>query len=386
MNLRLTGNLIQLRYKLMWAKTRSHRGRIALLAAACLLFLLVFALLSAGGFGAGVAAIRSGNAERVAQVLLSGLFLSSVFVTVIMGFGMSSAFSDAELRRYPLRALERFVARHILGLTDPYWSFILALEMGLVAGLYVYGPFSWWNGAVAALLLFLCSYLLTRVLSVWIDQLMASGSVHVVMFILLMVGGLAPAVVAIFENNRGLLPKVLPILRFAPPFGAATAMTHKAGESFYGLAIVAGWLLAFLALLIVLEHRPATRTQARRNSGPLWNSGFDRLAAMFERRMAPLLGHWLRFYWRNNRFRILYSLSLPCAAILVIGMGKPLERDGVFSQVSSVVSPSSRLLLLHQSQSISTDVQVEVSVVSISSPSTRALACARVATRPCYWA
>jgi hypothetical protein len=327
-NCRMTGNLIQLRYKLSWAKTRSNNGRVALFAVGYLLFLLVSTLLSAGGFGAGVAAIRSGHAERVAQILLSALFLSAVFATVIMGFGMSSAFSDTELRRYPLHARERFVARHVLGLADPYWFFILALEMGLVTALYVYGSFSWWSGAIAALLLFLCFYLLTRVLSVWIDRLMASGSGYVVMVMLLMFGGLASAVVAIFENKRAPIAKVLPVLRFTPPFGAAAAMTRRASESFYGLAIVAVWLIALLALLIALEHRPSPRTQARRDSGSLWNSGFDRLAAMFGRPMAPLVGHWLRFYWRNNRFRILFALSLPVAAFLSVGMGRPGEPGG----------------------------------------------------------
>ena len=44
--------------------------------------------------------------------------------------------------------------------------------------------------------------------------------------------------------------------------------------------------------------------------------------------MAPLVAHWLRFYWRNNRFRILYALTLPMAAMLAVGMGRPLEPGG----------------------------------------------------------
>lgn len=175
MNWNLVGELIQLRYKLMWAKTRSRNGKIALFAIGYLLFLLIAALLAAGGFGAGVVAIQSGKAEKVAQIVLSGLFVNAVIATILLGFGMSAPFSDAELRRYPVYARERFVARHFLGIVDPFWFLILALELGLVLGLYVYGSFFFWNGAIAVLLLFVCSYLLTRVLGLWIDRLMATG-------------------------------------------------------------------------------------------------------------------------------------------------------------------------------------------------------------------
>jgi hypothetical protein len=43
---------------------------------------------------------------------------------------MSAVFSEAELRRYPLRARERFVARHFLGIVDPFWILVLNAEVG----------------------------------------------------------------------------------------------------------------------------------------------------------------------------------------------------------------------------------------------------------------
>ena len=64
MNWELIGTLVRLRYKLMWAKTRSRNGKIALFITGYLLFALVAALLAAGGLGAGIVAIRSGQAER----------------------------------------------------------------------------------------------------------------------------------------------------------------------------------------------------------------------------------------------------------------------------------------------------------------------------------
>jgi hypothetical protein len=77
MNWNVIGELIRLRYKLMWAKTRSRNGKIALFAIGYLLFVLVAALLAAGGFGAGIVAIQSGKAEKMAELVLSGLFVNS---------------------------------------------------------------------------------------------------------------------------------------------------------------------------------------------------------------------------------------------------------------------------------------------------------------------
>jgi hypothetical protein len=329
MNWHVIGQLVQLRYQLLWAKTRSRAGRITLLAVGVLFSLLLSALLSAGGFGAGVMAIHSGNAAQMAQTLLSGLFLSTVFATFVAGFGIDAAFTDAELRRYPLTSLERFAARHILGLADPYWCFVLVLETGLVAGLHAYGSFSLWNGAVGAILLLMCAYLLTHVLGAWINRLMTMGSRYLVVFLLMMAGGFVPAaVVALFQNHRALLPKIFPVLQFTPPFGAAAVMTHRGSALLQGLAVLAGWLVVLLALLITLEPRPAPQGRTPRESGSLWDSPIDRLAAIFGGRMAPLVGLWLRLYLRNNRFRLLSCLSLPIAAVLAVGMGHPRQPGG----------------------------------------------------------
>jgi len=44
--------------------------------------------------------------------------------------------------------------------------------------------------------------------------------------------------------------------------------------------------------------------------------------------MAPLVGHWLRFYLRNGRFRILYALSLPLAAFITYTSSQGARRAG----------------------------------------------------------
>src|SRR3954447_4802867 len=149
MNTALIGELIRLRYKLLWAKTRSRNGRIALFLAGYLLLVLTIALLASGGFGAALLAVRSGKAEKVAQAVLAGLFIEGILAANILGFGMNAVFADTELRRYPLTARERELARHLTGILDPFWFLFLALELGLALGLYVMGQGSFWFGFIA---------------------------------------------------------------------------------------------------------------------------------------------------------------------------------------------------------------------------------------------
>ena len=331
MNWKLIGELIQLRYKLMWAKTRSRNGKIALFALGYFLFLLIFALLAAGGFGACIAAIKTGKAEVVARVVLSGLFLNSVFSTILLGFGMSAVFSDVELRRYPVHARERFVARHFLAIVDPFWFLVLALELGLAVGLYVYGSFSLWNGALAVLLLVVCGYLLSCVIGLWIDQLMTTRSGTAVVLMLIMCVSLLPGTLGmVLGRNPKVVPQVMSALQVTPPFGAAAAMTHSGSAMWYGLGNVACWMLALAALLVKLERRPAGTQPAARSLGTAWEGPFDRVAALFGPQMAPLVGHWLRFYIRNNRFRMLYLFSLPLATFIAYSMGQPRKGGSLF--------------------------------------------------------
>src|ERR1700722_6813050 len=116
MDAQLVFRLVGLRYKLLWAQTRTRNGRIALFFAGYVSAILILIAFTAGGYGAALVAVRSGKAEAVGQVLLGGLFLNAIIVSVVMGFGVNSAFSDAALRRFPLNAGERLAARHLTGI------------------------------------------------------------------------------------------------------------------------------------------------------------------------------------------------------------------------------------------------------------------------------
>src|SRR5580698_8450765 len=156
MDFELIGTLIRLRYKLLWANTRTRNGKIALFFAGYLLLVMVIALLAAGGTGAGMAAIRSGKGTILAGALLTGIFAQGLLASVILGFGMTTIFSETELRRYPLCAAERRITRHLIGIADPFWILFFVLDLGIAFGLCFFGGGSFWYGLLAVLLLFVC--------------------------------------------------------------------------------------------------------------------------------------------------------------------------------------------------------------------------------------
>ena len=329
MNFELIGNLVRLRYKLLWAKTRSRNGRIALFMAGYLLLVLLIALFASGGFGAALVAVRTGKAEMVAQAVLSGLYVQAVVAAVVLGFGVNAIFSEAQLRRYPLKAQERRVARHLIGILDPFWFLILALELGLVVGLYVASAASFWLGLIAVLLLFVSNYLLARVVALLLERLMQRQfGAAVLLAAIACVGFLPTFLRPVLSGHREVGAAFLRVLAYTPPFAAATTMTRTDLAALSGLLLQVWWLLGLAAALVALERRPPQRLRAVQATTISWDTPYERLAAFFGPRLGPLLAHWLRFYMRNTRFRTIYALALPIAATLMFAMGRGMGRPG----------------------------------------------------------
>jgi hypothetical protein len=332
MNFELIGNLVRLRYKLLWAKTRSRNGRIALFMACYLLLVLLIALLASGGFGAALLAVRSGKAEQVAQAVLSGLYVQAAVAAVILGFGVNAIFSEAQLRRYPLKAQERRLARHFIGILDPFWFLILALELGLVVGLYVASAASFWLGLIAVLLLFVSNYLLARVVTLLLERLMQRKAGAAVVLAAIVCLGFLPAILQpVLQSHRGAVAALLHVLGYTPPFAAAASMTRTDLAAFSGLLLQVWWVLGLAAAVVALERRPPPHTPRTAQTTTIsWDTPYDRLAAFFGPRLGPLMAHWCRFYMRNTRFRTAYALALPVAAFLVVLFGRRMGTKGHF--------------------------------------------------------
>jgi hypothetical protein len=321
-NRELIGHLIGLRYKLMWAKTRSRNGRIALFVIGYLLFLLFAALMAAGGINAGVSAVKSGQAGMVAKAALSSIYTGALMWTLLLGFGMNAVFSETELRRYPLKASDRRLVRFFIGVVDPFWFLILVVDLGLLVGLYVFGSASLGLGFLAVLLLIASNYALARTLGMLIDRLAETKIGATVLLLAIMSIAMLPSLLApMLKRNPELQDRILAVLRFTPPFAAADAMTASGAAVYYGLALTAWWFVAFVAALIWVEKNPF-RGRAAETKAVGWDSRYDRIGAFFGPANAAMVGFWLRFYSRNTRVRVMYFAGLPLAAFLTFSMAR----------------------------------------------------------------
>ncbi len=330
MNLELIGNLVRLRYKLLWAKTRTRNGKIALFFSGYLLLVMVLFLLSLGGFSAGVTFVRSGKGTLVAAAVLTGIGLQGLLSTVVLGFGISTIFADTELRRYPIKARERRLVRHLIGILDPFWFLFLALELGLAFGLYLFGAGSFWMGLIAVILFFIANYLAARLLALLVDRLVARKGGSIVLLASVISLGFLPSLLQpVLHKNSPVVVAAAHIFHYTPPYVAAVAMTHFDLSAVSGIAVLLAWLLALAAALVAIERRPP-KIRAAQATSVSWNSPFDRLGALFPERYAPLVAHWLRFYFRNNRFRTIYPLALPLAAFLLFFFGKQAGPHSTF--------------------------------------------------------
>ncbi|MGA8579681.1 MAG: hypothetical protein WB579_13425, partial [Bryobacteraceae bacterium] len=275
MNLQLLGNLIRLRYRLIWAKTRSRGGKIALFMSGYLLLIAVMGLLAVGGLGAGVVAVREGKATEIAAIVLFAVYLCATIGTVILGFGMNSIFAESEMRRYPLRARERELARHIVAMLDPYWYLVVGLELGLLAGLYLYGAGWFWLGLLAVLLLYACNYVTARLLSTIVERLVARRGGATLLMAVIMALSLGPSLLMPYLNKH--LDAATPYLvlaKWTPPYGAALAMTRSDLSAVRGLALIVAWMVLLGAAVVALDRRPARVRVA--SSGKLrWGSRYD---------------------------------------------------------------------------------------------------------------
>jgi hypothetical protein len=333
MNIELIGNLVRLRYKLLWARTRTRNGKIALFFAGYLLLIFLLVIFSLGGVGAGILAVRSGKAYAVAGGVLGALYVQAMIATVLLGFGVNAVFADVELRRYPMRAVERRLTRHLIGIVDPFWILVLAIDLGLGVGLYLVGAGSFWSGVIAALLLFVSNYLVARVLALLIERMVSKPGGSALLMATIILFGILPGLAGqYFKKNPRALEPIFAVLAYTPPAGAAAAMVRSGASALFGFAVVLGWLAGLTAALVALERRPPRRKVAQITTlsfGDFW----DRLGGLFGPENGPLVAQWLRYYSRNRRFRTIYPLAIPLMVFLAYTQSQGGSAAGRFATV-----------------------------------------------------
>ncbi len=316
MNVSLMLRLVGLRYKLLWAQTRTRNGRIALFLTGYLFAILILLLLTAGGYGAAMLAVKSGKAETVARAVLGGLFLNALLGSVVTGFGINTAFNDAALRRFALNARGRLLARHTTGILEPVWIFVLALFLGLATGMYVVGAASFWLGVTAVLLLLIADYLMARVLATLIEWLSHVKGGTAILFAMLIGACMLPALlIPRLANAHGQQGSAILVLTYTPPFAAAALMANASVNIAQAYGLLVGWIAALLILLAAIE-RQAAKPRSAEAAALTWDNRYERIASVFGSAMAPLVARTLRYYVRSNKVRFNYIAALPALAFL----------------------------------------------------------------------
>ncbi|MGH9838989.1 MAG: hypothetical protein ACREEM_09405 [Blastocatellia bacterium] len=304
--------LIKLRYRLIWAQSRTRNGRIALLFLLYMLGGSIALLFLLSGFGATIADDVFGQNGFFARWMLAGFFINGVGLSLLFGVGVREAFSDESLRHYPFSVRERFAVRQLIGLLDPIWLILITGVIGAVIG------FAWlkkgvlFMGLIGALLFICANYLTTSVLLLVIGLMMRTRRGSAVLgglaLALVTIGSAAVSVVSV-ARSEWVWRQLDTFLSFTPP-GAAAAM--MVGESVFqvlgSLLFLVAWCVALALILKKLESLPpASNTDYAGESA--WDGLCDQAARPFGPTYAPFVGKSLRYHLRCNmiRFSLLTS-------------------------------------------------------------------------------
>jgi len=304
--------LTRLRYRLIWAQARASNGRIVLLLSLYLFGGSIALLVAFGGLGAAIVDADFDQGGSVARWTLTALFINGIGLSLMFGVGTQEAFSEEALRRYPVRARDRFIIRQIIGLLDPIWAFMAVGALGLAVGFSLFGRGIIILGLPAAALFVTSSYLVTVCLLSLIGRIMrsraASSAMGIIVLALFSFGPLAMSLLAVSGGDR-VWRLVGRLLLFTPPGAAAVMMAEdRLPAPFGAAALLAVWVAALALALKKLESlRPGAG--ANFSGGISWDNFYDQVARLFGSRYAPFVSKSLRYHLRCNlvRFSLLTS-------------------------------------------------------------------------------
>lgn len=321
-NLRILQLLVRMRYKLLWAQARTGAGKAAMFFAVYLIGLIVFALVTLGFFGTGVATAQSGRIAILTQGMLGSFFVSGLTVSLLMGVGPGAAFGDNVLRRYPLSNRWRFAAQHLIGVLDPVWLLIGGSLLGLAVG------FRWMH--VCSLLVSIptfafflaATYLCAAIVALIVRKLLqyrTAGLILTVLGVLLILTFVLVATTAVTsEDTSQIWPVANALLACTPARAAAWVVGGYTLFSRVAAAtILLSWVLAGAIGLRIIERFELAMPPGSAEL-PEGDDYYDAVARLFPARLRPLVAKSLRYHLRCNRVR--YSLVMTAPILLFISL------------------------------------------------------------------
>ena len=315
-------NLICLRYRLLWSRARTSRGRATFAILAYAVLLAAGFLQAAGGFALASLAASIDRSREVTTVVFSALGLIAAASALGFGLGTQRVFSEERLRRFPLTRTQRFAAQFLIGILDPVWLTISAAAFGLAlgfcaAGVQALGPAL----GAAALFVVACYFLVSGVVAIaerWMRS--APGAISVSVIALLFAGLIATGVAV---GGRGAAYPIaqwpgiaMPLL---PGGLAATLMTQPDGPSrILSVLGLSGWAILGSAVLAATSRRETRKASSTRRP---FDGGYRLLAHLAGRGHDPLLDKALRYHWRCSRLRFNAILAVPLIPAMTVMTG-----------------------------------------------------------------
>src|SRR5262249_10066494 len=193
---------------------------------------------------------------------------------MMFGVGTQEAFSEESLRRYPLKASDRFIIRQIIGSLDPIWAFMAVGALGLAVGFAWFGKGVIILGLPAAAMFIAASYLATVCLLSLISRIMrskvASAAMGIIVLALISFGPLAMSLLAVSGAVHA-WRLIGQLLLFTPPGAAAAMMAEDRWQVAFGAAaLLVIWIAALALALKKLESLPPG-VEAKFSGGIIWD-------------------------------------------------------------------------------------------------------------------
>jgi hypothetical protein len=300
--------MLKLRYQLAWAKARTSK-RGMLFFGLLTLFLLYMVLASANsGISLALFAQRFGRVAVVVQIALAFIYFGGISISITLGRGPHSAFSERTLRHYPLTSLQRKFIRHLTGLLDPVWGCCLATGLGLVIALAVTDHLPLINGMIAILVLVVAGYVTSAALLTLVERVLSSvvGTTLFTFLVFFFLSGMT----WILSNHKGSEIFDSSFFLFTPPGLAASMMLH-AGISFFlqRFALLLIWCGLLWILLDSAERLRSggNRTESTNNAAQLSSFKFG----IAGQGSFALIQRSLIYHLRCNRVRFGLAITIP---------------------------------------------------------------------------
>lgn len=281
---------------------------------------LVWILLASANSGIALALLaeRLKKVELIVRLGAILVYWGGITASIGMGRAPLAAFSDRNLRRYPLTGFQRKIVRHLTGLLDPVWVCCLATGWGLSIGLASQGHLALLNGFMATFLLVICGYLTSTLLLTIIERFL-STTAGTTLFALIALG-FTTGVSWLLTSHQSATIFQSQLLNFMPS-GIAAAMMLKGAVmlSLPYIVFLMMWCVALWAVIGIAERYELRKHGKRSDIGVMSES--RRSFGFSDTALSSLIKRSFLYHLRCNRVRLGLIIAIPVLYIYNQWMG-----------------------------------------------------------------